>query len=155
MDIDLGLDQAQKLLNKGIKEVEKYIDDESKVDEILLRTEQKLKEVPVAGELLANLPLMVSMVKAWITKKYTVVSPKVIACLVGAFFYLINKKDLIKDSIPFVGYVDDLAVLGLALNLCQPELKAYAAWRDGTAKEVPQETTKEAAPQEANGEASV
>jgi len=154
--MDIGLDQAEKLLNKGIKEVEKYIDDESKVDEILLRTEQKLKEIPVAGELLANLPLMISMVKAWITKKYTVVSPKVIACLVGAFFYLINKKDLIKDSIPFVGYVDDLAVLGLALHLCEPELKAYAAWRDGTPVETKQEAPVQEAPvQEASGEASV
>jgi len=27
--------------------------------------------------------------------------------------------------------VDDIAVLGLALKLSEPELKAYAEWRDG------------------------
>jgi uncharacterized membrane protein YkvA (DUF1232 family) len=113
------------------------------------------------GTVLSDAPLMIAMVKAWISQEYTVVSPKVIACLVGAFFYLINKKDLIKDSIPFVGYVDDLAVLGLALHLCEPELKAYAAWRDGTPVETKQEAPVQEAPvqeapvQEASGEASV
>ena len=74
---------------------------------------------------------MISMVKAWIKKEYTEVSPKVIACLVGAMIYLIKKKDLIRDTIPVIGIADDLAVLGLALKLSEPELKAYAEWRDG------------------------
>ncbi len=133
--MDIGLDQAKELLDKGVQEAEGVIGNPSRVDEILQQAEEKLKGIPVAGELLADLPLMVSMVKAWITKKYTVVSPKVIACLVGAFIYLIKKQDLVSDSIPIVGHVDDLAVLGLALKLSEPELKAYAAWRDGTAGE--------------------
>ena len=118
--MDIGLDQAKELLDKGVQEAEGIIGNPSRVDEILQQAEEKL---------------MVSMVKAWITKKYTVVSPKVIACLVGAFIYLIKKQDLVSDSIPIVGHVDDLAVLGLALKLSEPELKAYAAWRDGTAGE--------------------
>ena len=133
--MDIGLDQAKELLDKGVQEAESVIGNPSRVDEILQQAEEKLKGIPVAGELLADLPLMVSMVKAWITKKYTVVSPKVIACLVGAFIYLIKKQDLVSDSIPIVGHVDDLAVLGLALKLSEPELKAYAAWRDGAAGE--------------------
>ncbi|MBR3334850.1 MAG: DUF1232 domain-containing protein, partial [Clostridia bacterium] len=52
------------------------------------------------------------------------------ACLVGAIIYLIKKKDLISDSIPIVGIVDDIAVMGLALKLSEPELKAFAEWRD-------------------------
>ena len=67
--------------------------------------------------------------KAWITKDYTEVSPKVIVCLVGAIIYLIKKKDLISDNIPVIGIADDLGVMGLALKLCEPELKAFAEWR--------------------------
>ena len=62
--------------------------------------------------------------------RYTVVSPKVIACLVGAILYMLNKKDLIPDYIPIIGIADDLAVMGLALKLSEPELKAFAEWRD-------------------------
>ena len=129
--MEMNMEQARELLDKGVEEAEEVIQNPSKVDEILLQLEEKLKEVPAIGSTLADLPLMISMVKAWIKKEYTEVSPKVIACLVGAIIYLLKKKDLISDSIPIVGIVDDIAVLGLALKLSEPELKAYAAWRDG------------------------
>ena len=129
--MEFSMEQARQLLDKGISEAQEVIADPSKVDEILMQLEEKLKQVPAIGNTLADLPLMIAMVKAWITKKYTQVSPKVIACLVGSFIYLINKKDLIPDSIPVVGIADDLAVLGLALKLSEPELKAFAEWRAG------------------------
>lgn len=129
--MEMNMEQAQELLDKGVEEAEEVIQNPSRVDEILLQLEEKLKEVPAIGSTLADLPLMISMVKAWIKKEYTEVSPKVIACLVGAVIYLLKKKDLISDSIPIVGIVDDIAVLGLALKLSEPELKAYAEWRDG------------------------
>ena len=131
-----NMEQTQELLDKGTQEAQEIIQNPSKVDELLLQLEEKLKEVPAIGSTLADLPLMISMVKAWIKQEYTEVSPKVIACLVGAVIYMLKKKDLINDAIPVIGIVDDLAVLGLALKLSEPELKAYAAWRDakGTAQ---------------------
>ena len=128
--MELNMEQAQELLDRGTEEAQEVIQNPSRVDDLLLQLEEKLKEVPAIGSTLADLPLMISMVKAWIRKEYTEVSPKVIACLVGAIIYLIKQKDLIRDSIPIVGIVDDLAVLGLALKLSEPELKAYAEWRD-------------------------
>jgi len=127
MDIDLK--KAQKWLEKNTAEAQEIINDPSKVDEILIQLEEKLKSVPAVGGLLADIPLMVAMVKAWITQEYKEVSPKVIACLVGAVIYTIKKKDIIPDNIPVVGYADDLAVLGLALKLSEPELKAFSQWR--------------------------
>ena len=131
--MDFSMEQAQEVLNKGIEEAESVISSPSKVDEILMQLEEKLKAVPVIGFTLSDLPLMIAMIKAWVKKEYTVVSPKVIACLVGAVIYLIKKKDLISDSIPIIGHVDDLAVLGLALKLSEKELKAFAEWRDAQA----------------------
>ena len=131
--MDFSMEQAQEVLNKGIEEAESVISNPSKVDEILMQLEEKLKAIPVIGSTLSDLPLMIAMIKAWVKKEYTVVSPKVIACLVGAVIYLIKKKDLISDSIPIVGHVDDLAVLGLALKLSEKELKAFAEWRDAQA----------------------
>ena len=134
--MEFGLDRAQEVLDSEIVEAEEILRNPSKVDGILMQLEEKLKAVPVIGSTLSDLPLMIAMVKAWIKKDYTVVSPKVIACLVGAVLYLIKKKELISDSIPIVGHVDDLAVMGLALKLSEKELKAFAEWRaaqaDGT-----------------------
>ncbi len=128
--MEFSMEQAQEILNKGIKEAEEVVKNPSKVDEILIQLEEKLKGVPVIGSTLADLPLMIAMIKAWVKKEYTVVSPKVIACLVGAILYLIKKKDIINDSVPFVGHMDDLAVMGLALKLSENELKAFAEWRN-------------------------
>ena len=128
--MEFGVERAQEVLDNELEEAQEVMNNPSKVDEILLQLEDKLKAVPVIGSTLADVPLMIAMVKAWIKKEYTVVSPKVIACLVGAILYLIKKKDLISDSIPVVGHIDDLAVLGLALKLSEKELKAFAEWRN-------------------------
>ena len=125
----IDLVESQKLLNTVISKVRSILRNPGDVDKILKQLEEKMKTVPVAGSVLSDVPVMIAMVKAWVTKEYTVVSPKVIACLVGAILYLLKKKDLIPDYIPIVGIADDLAVMGLALKLSEPELKAFAEWR--------------------------
>ena len=126
----MDMEQAKQWLDRATGEAQEVIQNPSRVDEILLQLEDKLKEVPAIGDTLSNLPTMIAMVKAWISKEYTTVSPKVIACLVGAVLYLLKKNDLINDRIPIVGIADDLAVMGLALKLSDPELEAFRTWRE-------------------------
>ena len=126
-----SLDDAKKLVEGGIGEAQELLKNPSKIDGLLEQLEDKLRGIPVGGDLLASVPLMIAMVKSYINGSYKEVSPKVIASLVAAFLYLVKRKDLIPDNIPLVGHVDDLAVLGVALKICEPELKAFTAWRDG------------------------
>ena len=79
---------------------------------------------------------MVSMIRSYITREYTIVSPKVIVTLVAAIIYLLKGKDLIPDSIPVVGYVDDLAVFAAAFLIDEQELSAYSQWREEQAVSV-------------------
>ena len=133
--MDMSMEKAKALLDNGIAEAQQLISEPSKVDDLLLQLEQKLGEVPAIGETLSDLPAMIAMVKGYITKEYTQVSPKVIATIVAAFLYMIKKKDILPDNIPVVGLVDDLAVLGLALKLSEPELNAFKEFRDGKRKQ--------------------
>ena len=156
--MNIALDKAKALLDGGIAEAQELIKEPSKVDDLLIQLENKLRDVPAIGETLSDLPLMISMVKGYITKEYTEVSPKVIVTMIAAFLYLIKKKDLIADNIPVIGIADDLGVLGLALKLSEPELNAYKAFRDGKkgfaeAAEA-DEPAEEAAADEPVGEAS-
>ena len=128
--MQFNTDQIKGILDKGTAEAEQIMNDPARVDEILVMLEEKLKEVPVIGETLSDLPLMIAMVKSWVTRDYTEVSPKVIALLLGSFIYLVKRKDLINDKIPVLGIADDLAVLGLALKMSETELNAFKAWRD-------------------------
>ena len=130
MPLTIGMSQAKELLEGGIAQAEELIKEPSKVDEMLIRLEDKLREVPAIGETLADLPLMISMIKAYITGAYTEVSPKVIACLAGAFVYLIRRQDLIPDEMPVIGVADDIAVITLAMKICEPELNEFREWRN-------------------------
>ena len=116
------------MLSNATEEAKALIQNPAKVKDVLAQVEQKLKDLPGIGEAVADAPLMVSMVKSWITKEYDV-SPKVLATLVGACLYLVKKEDLISDNIPVLGLADDIAILGLALNFISPDLKAYKAWK--------------------------
>ena len=127
--MNINMDQAKNLLENSAAQAESILNDPSKVDEILVQLEEKLKEVPVIGDTLSDLPLMIAMVKGYVTKQYDQVSPKVIALLLGSFIYLVKKNDLISDKIPVLGIADDLAVLGLALKLSGKELNDFSAWR--------------------------
>jgi uncharacterized membrane protein YkvA (DUF1232 family) len=126
----MDMNQAKEWLDKATGEAQEVIANPSQVDQILIQLEDKLKEVPAIGDTLSGLPTMIAMVKAWVTKEYTEVSPKVIACLVGSIIYLLKKNDLISDRIPIIGIADDLAVVGLALKLSEQELEAFRNWRD-------------------------
>lgn len=128
--MEFDLNQAKDIVTNGMNEAQELLQDSSKVDALLIALEERLKEIPVAGPVLANIPLTVSLVKSFIGKEYTEVPVRVIVTLVSSFIYIVKRKDLVPDYIPVVGYVDDVSVLGFALKFCEPELEAYRQWRD-------------------------
>ena len=93
----------------------------------------KVDKIPLLRDAIKDLPVMASMVKSYVTKEYTNVSPKVIATIVSAFIYLVKKKDFISDSIPLLGQLDDIAVIALALKFIEPELKEFLNWKNTAA----------------------
>ena len=120
---------AEDILRQFTSEATGFINDPSRLDQLLADAEEQLRKIPHVGETLAGLPIVISMVKSWVKREYEV-QPKVLATIVAAFLYLVKGKDLIPDKIPIVGMTDDIAVLGLALKFVEPELNAYRAWRD-------------------------
>ena len=119
----------KQILEKATAEAQDFVNNPSRMDALLVQLEEKLRQVPAIGDTVAELPVMIAMVKSWIKKEYQV-SPKVLAIMAGAFLYLIKKKDLIPDSIPVIGIADDVAVLGVALKLVEKDVQAYKEWRD-------------------------
>ena len=133
--MNISFDKAKEILGGFTAQAQDMLKDGSKVEAALEALEAKMKEIPTIGEGLSRMPLMISMIRAYITKEYTEVSPKVVASMLCAVLYLVKGRDLIRDDIPVVGLVDDLAVAGAAFMLSEKELDAYAAWReakDGT-----------------------
>ena len=122
--------RPEEVLGQFMAGATDFVNDPSKLDSLLAEAEAYLRGVPKVGETLSGLPVVISMVKSWIKKEYEV-QPKALAMIVAALLYLLKKKDLIPDNIPIVGMADDIAVLGFALKLLEPDLNSYRAWRDG------------------------
>ncbi|MCR5264816.1 MAG: DUF1232 domain-containing protein [Clostridiales bacterium] len=128
-DSVINFEKAKELLNSFRDQAEKLLHDPNRAEELLEMAEGRLKEVPVIGEALSKLPLMISMIRAYIRKEYDAVSPKVIVTMICAVIYLLKGKDLIPDKRPIIGYADDIAVMAAALYFVEPELNAYSEWR--------------------------
>ena len=123
------LNRAQEMLNGGLGQAEELLKNPGGVAELLKEVEKKIKDMPLVGETVGDIPTLISIVKSYITGEYKNVSPKVIILIVAAFIYAVKKKDLISDNIPVIGIADDLAVIGLAISQCGPEIDAYRAWK--------------------------
>ena len=125
----MDFEKAKEALAELAGQAEDLLRDTGKLEALLQQLEQKLQAVPTAGNALSKVPLMISMIRSYITKEYTAVSPTVIATLVAAIIYLLKGKDLIPDNIPVLGYADDIAIFAAAFMLDESELNAYAQWR--------------------------
>ncbi|MBQ1355499.1 MAG: DUF1232 domain-containing protein [Solobacterium sp.] len=130
MEQIVSIDKAKAVIDSGIGQAQEIIKNNEELNELVTKVQTTVKNTPVLGDAVADLPVMVSMVRSYAAKEYTVVSPKVIAALVSTFLYLVKRKDLIPDNIPILGHLDDIAIAAVALKLSEPELKAFREWQD-------------------------
>ena len=121
---------AKGVIEGNVKKAQSFMDNPEQLEDLLGQLQQKLEGLPdTVSNAFNNVPVMAQMVKSYVTREYTEVSPKVIASLVAAFVYFVKKDDLIPDSVPILGYADDLAIAGVALVINEPEIKAFAEWQ--------------------------
>ena len=64
-------EEGQKELEKGYKQAKKILKDEDKMETFLYRLENKLKKVPLGGDVLSMVPVMISMLRSYFKKEYT------------------------------------------------------------------------------------
>ena len=81
-------------------------------------------------EIWDDVKMMISLINDYVSGNYNDVSWKTIATITAAIIYFISPLDLIPDPIPFIGYLDDLTVLKLALKLTKEEFNKYKVWRE-------------------------
>lgn len=121
--------EAQLLLESGYSEAEEVINNPDVLDNLLQRLEEKLKMVPVAGDALSNIPILIAMVRSYASKEYTDLPLGTMVAIVSALIYFLSPIDLIPDSIPVLGYADDAAVLAACLSMVQSDVDDYKTWR--------------------------
>ena len=129
MSENLSEEQVKEALESGYGKSEALLNNKDELDDFLYRLEQKIKEMPLVGEEFAVIPIMISLIKHYVEGKYTTVPYGTILAIMSALIYVLSPVDIIPDFIPFVGYLDDVAVIGLCLSMVKTDIEAYDEWR--------------------------
>ena len=80
--------------------------------------------------MLSEIPVLISLVKAYIEKRYANVPIGTVIAIVGALLYFLSPIDLVPDLLPAIGLVDDAAIIALALKLVHDDVKEYQSWKE-------------------------
>lgn len=121
--------QAQNELKKGYKKAEILLHDENKLEIFLQKIENKLTIVPIVGNALSYIPVMISMIRSYVRKEYTEIPIGSIISMISALIYFVSPVDIISDFLPVVGYLDDAAVVAACIKLVKSDIDAYKQWR--------------------------
>ena len=129
MSNNLSEDQVKGALESGYGQSEALLNDKDELDNFLQRLEQKINDMPFVGKKFSMIPVMISLVKNYVQGKYTTVPYETILAVLSALVYFLSPIDIIPDFIPLAGYLDDMAVLGLCMNMVSIDIETYEKWR--------------------------
>ena len=92
------------------------------------------KRVGGAASVLQDIPLLIRLVRSWMTGSYNNVSKKNILIIVAGLLYFISPFDLVPDFLGTFGFLDDLAIFGYILSRLQLEISEFRTWESEHSK---------------------
>ena len=121
-------------LNENKEKAKAYLDDDEKMEKLFRDFEDKLKLIPKIGNRASDIAVLLSLVRAYIKKQYTDVSPSTVMLAVAGLIYVVTPVDLIPDYILGPGLLDDAAVIGIVLQAIRMDLNKYKKWQVANGK---------------------
>lgn len=135
-EFNLTEEEIHEQIERKSDTAKELLEDSDKMECFLEQLERKLSKIPKAGEYIASIPILISLVRSYIKKEYTAIPWGSIIAIVAALVYFVSILDLIPDSIPVAGYLDDAAVLAIAIRMVKDDLDDYVKWRKKNNKQI-------------------
>ncbi len=117
-DEDFIKEGAEKITDR---DVEKVVDKSEEIN-------QKFSSRGPLKRFVEDGKLLIALVKDYRAGGYRQAPFGIIAAIVFSLIYVFNPFDLMPDVLPFIGAVDDAAVVGACLLLVEKDLKKYRNW---------------------------
>lgn len=123
-------EKIRDLLSACRKQAEALLQKESGTEDLLLKAEQKISRIPVAGSLVKYIPEMILLIRSYIRKEYREIPKSHIIEMTAVLIYFLMPFDIIPDSIPVLGLIDDAFTVFLTLHWSREAIDQYMAWRE-------------------------
>lgn len=131
----------EKALQKNNAKAEKILSDPQKIDKLLKKIEKTcgiivrvlspVDNIPIlsnAKKIVDDIPKLIWLVRDYKNKRYREIPYASIVAIVAAFIYIVSPIDLIPDVVPLAGWLDDIAVVSIVLNIVSNDLDDYWDW---------------------------
>ena len=79
---------------------------------------EPLASLPIIGGTVADVQDIISMLDDYYHGRYKKLPVSVILGSVAIVAYLLSPFDIVPDSIPFLGFIDDAFIINIVLELC-------------------------------------
>ena len=129
MSNNINEEQVKEALESGYGKSEALLNNKDELDDFLYRLEQKINDMPFVGKKFSMIPVMISLVKNYVQGKDTTVPYGTILAVLSALIYFLSPIDIIPDFIPLAGFLDDMAVVGLCMNMVKTDIETFDKWR--------------------------
>ncbi|MBO4898146.1 MAG: DUF1232 domain-containing protein [Clostridia bacterium] len=142
-DKGINSEMIQEQIEESRKKAEDVLRDKGKAEKILKKAKwlcAMLSNVPVVGTFFENAGVMCDIVSDYLKGEYNKIPIATIATLLGGLIYFVAPIDLLPDALPFIGALDDTAVLYMIGKAAKNDIAAYKEWKGIF---VPEEDTQE------------
>jgi uncharacterized membrane protein YkvA (DUF1232 family) len=144
MPVDAEPDSKDKFIRKLLKrrtpKAREYVGDRKKLAEFIDQVREKINEQEhdpgPLDEVWDYLTLLLRLVQAYVRREYTEIPVKSLVLIVAALIYFVNPFDLVPDTIPVAGFIDDAVVLTWVIRQLRIDLDKFRAW-EAARSEIP------------------
>jgi len=106
------------------------VNDPERLRTLLLGAREKINHIPRGpfAETWPYLMAMIRLIRAYHHQEYRDVSSPNLLLVVAAMIYFVSPFDVIPDSVPVLGHIDDAQVVRHALESVRADLDTFMAW---------------------------
>ena len=115
---------------KATAEAESYVKDPERLRKLAGDAREKINHIPRGpfAETWPYLMAMIRLIRAFHQLEYRDISAQNLQVIVAAIIYFVSPFDVIPDSVPILGNIDDAFVVRLAMKSVSADLDAFMAW---------------------------
>lgn len=119
-------------VSKKYKQIaENIMKNKDKVQALLKEAMDKAKRNEGSlGEVFEKLQLLFELSFAWVKGEYKDIPKSSIVTVIATILYFISPFDLIPDFITVLGFIDDVTVIGFAINKISEDLDKFKLWKE-------------------------